>query len=78
MADSETQDLSPASRERIYRRNFAFFLSDGVLFTVAMGVIGTTTVIPDFIRHLTDSKVLVGLAGSLFDICWTLPQLFIA
>ncbi|MEP7288170.1 MAG: MFS transporter [Chloroflexota bacterium] len=78
MTDFESQDLSPANRESIYRRNFALFLTDGVLFTVAMGVLGTTTVIPDFIRHLTDSKVLIGLAGSLFDICWTLPQLFIA
>ncbi|HEX2619988.1 MAG TPA: hypothetical protein VHL11_07570, partial [Phototrophicaceae bacterium] len=78
MIDSETQDLSPTTREHIYRRNFVFFLTDGILFTVAMGIIGPTTVIPDFIRHLTDSKILIGLAGSLFDICWTLPQLFVA
>ncbi len=66
------------SNERIYRRNFIFFLTDGILFSVAMGIIGTTTVIPDFIRHLTDSQVLIGLSSSLFDIGWTLPQLFIA
>lgn len=45
---------------------------------VAMGIIGSTTVIPDFIRRLTDSEILIGLSGSLFDIGWTLPQLFIA
>jgi MFS family permease len=70
--------LSPTSRERIYRRNFALFLTDGIFFTVAMGIIGSTTVIPDFVRRLTDSEVLIGLSGSLFDIGWTLPQLIIA
>ena len=43
-----------------------------------MNVIGSTTVIPDFIRRLTDSEVLIGISSSLFDIGWTLPQLFIA
>jgi MFS family permease len=43
-----------------------------------MGIIGSTTVIPDFIRRLTDSEVLIGLSSTLFDIGWTLPQLFIA
>ncbi|MBZ0291705.1 MAG: MFS transporter [Anaerolineae bacterium] len=76
MTESET--LSPAFRERIYRRNFLFFLTDGILFTVAMGIIGSTTLIPDFIRRLTDSEVLIGLSSSLFEIGWTIPQLFIA
>lgn len=66
------------NREHIYRRNFFLFLIDGIFFTVAMGIIGPTTVIPDFIRRLTDSEILIGLSGSLFDIGWTLPQLFIA
>jgi MFS family permease len=43
-----------------------------------MGIIGVTTVIPDFVRHLTDSEILIGLSGSLFTIGFTLPQLFIA
>lgn len=68
----------PVNRERIYRRNFFIFLTDGILFTVAMGIIGSTTVIPDFIRRLTDSEILIGLSGSLFEIGWTLPQLFVA
>ncbi len=64
--------------EPIYRRNFFFFLADGILFMVALGMIGATTVIPDFVRHLTNSEVLIGLSGGLFDVGWTLPQLFIA
>jgi MFS family permease len=43
-----------------------------------MGMIGSTTVIPDFVRRLTNSEVLIGLSSSLFEIAWTVPQLFIA
>lgn len=78
MTASNEQPLSQAYRERIYRRNFFYFLTDGIIFSVAMGLIGATTVIPDFIRNLTDSEILIGLSGSLFEIGWTLPQLFIA
>ncbi len=68
----------PQTVERIYRRNFSIFTIDGILFSVAMGILGSTTVIPDFMRHLTNSEILIGLSGSLFDIGWTMPQLFIA
>ncbi len=78
MTEFSSQIHSPPQRERIYRRNFFLFLSDGIFFSVAMGIIGPTTVIPDFIRHLTNSEVLIGLSSSLFDVGWTLPQLFIA
>jgi hypothetical protein len=64
--------------EPIYRRNFTFFLLDSILFNLAMGIIGPTTLIPDFIRHLTSSEVLIGLSSSLFDVGWMLPQLVIA
>ncbi|MEZ4734355.1 MAG: MFS transporter [Caldilineaceae bacterium] len=69
--------VDPA-RERVYRRNFVYFLTDNLLFTVAMGIIGATTVIPDFVRNLTDSEILIGLSGSLFTIGFTLPQLLVA
>ena len=76
MINSETQLL--ASKEQTYRRNFTYFLIDSILFTVAMGILGATTVIPDFVRRLTDSEILIGLAGNVFTIGYTLPQLFIA
>src|SRR6267154_189334 len=78
MATSDIAAYSPAQREQIYRRNFIYFLVDNILFNLAMGIIGTTTVIPDFIRHLTDSQILIGFSGSLFQIGWTLPQLLVA
>ena len=43
-----------------------------------MAIISPTTVIPDFLRRLTDSEILIGLSSSLFTIGFTLPQLFIA
>lgn len=64
--------------EPIYRRNFVILVTDGILFMVALGILGATTVIPDFLRHLTNSEILIGFSGSLFDVGWTLPQLFIA
>jgi len=78
MIEASTPTLGQADREPIYRRNFLFFLTDGILFTAAMSIIGPATTIPDFIRHLTSSEILIGLSGSLFDVGWTLPQLFIA
>jgi MFS family permease len=78
MIESDTQTLSQSFRERIYRRNFKFFLADNLLFSVAMALIGSATVIPDFIRHLTDSEILIGLSGSLFTVGFTLPQLLVA
>jgi MFS family permease len=76
MAESSIQPLS--EHEPIYRRNFFYFLADNILFSLAMNIIGRTTLIPDFIRHLTDSEVLIGLSSSLFEVGWTLPQLSIA
>lgn len=69
---------TPAAREQVYRRNFGYFLADTILFNLAMGIIGTTTVVPDFVRRLTDSEILIGFSGNLFTIGYMLPQLFVA
>ena len=58
MAESTSQPSS--DNEPIYRRNFIFFLFDNLFFTLAMSIIGPTTVIPDFIRRLTRSEILIG------------------
>lgn len=78
MTDSATDVLSPPDRERVYRRNFPWFLADSLLFTLALAIISATTIIPDFLRRLTDNEILIGLSGSLFTIGFTLPQLFVA
>ncbi len=75
----EESGRQPTSKhEPIYRRNFLFFLIDNILFNLAMNIIGPTTLIPDFIRHLTHSEVLIGFSSNLFEAGWTIPQLFIA
>ncbi len=70
--------LTPTAREQVYRRNFGYFLADTILFNLAMGIIGATTVIPDFVRQLTNSEILIGLSGSMFTVGYMLPQLFVA
>ena len=70
--------MSPAQRERVYRGNFFYFLADDISWNVADGMIGETTVIPDFVRLLTSSEILIGLSSSLPTIGGTLPQLLVA
>lgn len=77
-SSSPGTSLTFSERDRIYRLNYYVFLADFVVFGVAINFIGATTVIPDFVRKLTDSEVLIGLSGQLFEIGWLLPQLLIA
>src|SRR5258708_33284493 len=58
--EAPTQTIQVTNRENIYRRNFFYFLSDVILFTVAIIIFGPQTVIPDFIRHLTHCEILIG------------------
>ncbi len=78
MTISKPHALSVIQLERLYRSNFFLFLADGIFFTVAIGLISSHTVIPDFIRQLTDSEILIGFSSSMFEILWMLPQLFVA
>ncbi|MBI5959861.1 MAG: hypothetical protein HY866_14060, partial [Chloroflexi bacterium] len=71
-------DLSSVEREHIYRRNFLFFLGDFVIFGIGISMIGGSTVIPDFVRKLTDSEVLIALSSQMFEIGWLMPQLLVA
>lgn len=64
--------------ENIYRRVFFLGVLNGIFFNVSGAFLSASTVIPLFISHLTDSKVLIGLAGSIENIGWYLPQLFAA
>lgn len=68
----------PTDPEPVYRQNFPLFLLDNLLFSLAFNILGPTTVIPDFIRQLTRSEILIGLSSTMFEVGWTLPQLFIA
>ncbi len=70
--------LTAQQRESVYRRNFALLLTDYMLFSIALNLIGPTTVIPDFVRKLTSSEILIAVSSQMFEIGWLLPQLLVA
>ena len=83
MSATETLEhtASPAEeqrREAIYRRNFWLFMYDFVVFTIGINLIGASTVVPDFVRQLTDSEILIAFSSQMFEVGWLLPQLLIA
>ncbi|OGC75928.1 MAG: hypothetical protein A2145_06625 [candidate division Zixibacteria bacterium RBG_16_40_9] len=61
-----------------FKRNFILGISNGIFFNVGLAFLSGSTVLPVFMAHLTDSKVLIGLATSIENIGWHLPQLFVA
>jgi len=61
-----------------YKRNFILGISNGIFFNIGLAFLSGSTVLPIFMAHLTDSKVLIGLATSIENIGWHLPQLFVA
>lgn len=58
-----------------YRRNAFCLVADYVWFGVGMAFVSRATVLPSFIRQLTDSTVLIGLATAIQTGGWLLPQL---
>ncbi|MBN1679434.1 MAG: MFS transporter [Anaerolineae bacterium] len=75
---AQAAQLTASSRERIHQRNFWCFLGDFLFFSVGFNLLGPSTVIPDFVRSLTDSEILIGFSGQMFEVGWLLPQLLIA
>jgi MFS family permease len=61
-----------------YRRNFASLAADWVSFVTGMAFISYTSVIPSFINQLTDFAPLIGLATTIPNGIWLLPQLIAA
>lgn len=64
--------------EASYRRSFILGVLNGLFFNTAAAFLSGSTVIPLFVSQLTDSKILMGLAGTIETIGWFLPQLFAA
>lgn len=60
------------------RRNWLAFFFDYVLFGLALSVLNPNTTLPAFVARLTDSKVLIGLVGTIWFGGWLLPQLLAA
>jgi MFS family permease len=58
-----------------FRRNFWAFLVDFTSFTIGITFISFSSVLPAFVRELTDSAPLVGLVTTTFSFGWLAPQL---
>lgn len=59
-------------------RTMLAFTSDFVLWSLGMTFIGVTTVMPTFVRHFTDSTVLISLVSTIQMGAFLVPQLFVS
>ncbi len=60
------------------KHNLTANLLDGAFFGFAMGFASFVTIIPLFVRTMTDSAILIGLIPAIHNVGWQLPQLFTA
>lgn len=58
--------------------NLKLFTLEGVFFIFASSFLDPNSIIPSFINQFTDSGVLIGLATTIRNCGWLLPQLFVA
>ena len=62
--------------ERNYRHNATVSILDGTFFWCGSSLIAARTILPLFVSHLTDSRLVIGLLSVLASTGWLLPQLF--
>ena len=67
-----------AEVERHFRWNFVVNMLDGALFWFGLNFVAPSTILPLYVRHLTDSRLLIGLIATIAGAGWYLPQLFTA
>ena len=75
-ADSEKQNNEEIRHER--NRNFRLAMLQGVFMRMSFALIDAATILPAFVHTLTQSKILVGLTGSLQPAGWMWPQLLMS
>jgi len=75
---SHTPETFNAEVERNYRWNFAVNLLDGASFSFGSSFLSAATIVPLFISKLTDSHYAIGLAATIAQGAWFLPQLLTA
>jgi MFS family permease len=64
--------------ERSYRRNAIAFILEGIFFVLGLSFLAYQTFLPLYVRHLTDSKMIIGLLSTLGTAGWLAPQLLVA
>lgn len=71
------QDFA-AGMDKITRWNFASLVFDGVFFAVGAAFIEANTLLPSLVSLLTANSVVIGLASTIRNAGYLLPQLFVA
>ncbi len=61
-----------------YKRNYYSNVLDGIFFSFGIGFISTTTILPIFVRNLTESKLLISLIMAILTFGGNIPQLISA
>lgn len=59
----------------VQKYNIKVNLMDGAFFGLAMGFTSFVTILPLFVRQMTDSALLIGLVPAIHNMGWMLPQL---
>lgn len=70
---SRSQQLAPH-----YWRNFFLLAVDSGSFAFAITSLSHLTIIPSYLAHVTDSRILLGIAPTIFVLGSLLPQAFVA
>lgn len=60
------------------KHNILVNLLDGAFFGLGMGFASYSTILPLFVRNMTDSAMLIGLIPAIHGAFWHLPQLLTA
>ena len=64
-----------AEVERHFRWNFVVNVLDGAFFWLGLSFAAPSTILPLYVSHLTDSRILIGLVAAIVGSGWYLPQL---
>ncbi len=64
--------------QRDFRWNFSVNVLEGAFFWFGASFAASATILPLYVSHLTDSRVLIGLISAITGAGWYLPQLFTA
>jgi MFS family permease len=58
------------------RRNYILAALDFSIYSLALSIASSVTIIPLYVSHLTSSAILIGLIPAIIDEGWRLPQIF--
>lgn len=67
--------MAHAPITKVQKYNITVNLLDGAFFGLAMGFTSFVTILPLFVRQMTDSALLIGLVPAIHNMGWMLPQL---